>query len=185
MTVNVVGSLEPKMVPEDTTTSWQPGHHCVPTDTSPDLRQLQYQQSIDRKSRASSEGARRTSSLCGRELAEAGCESMQEWESKLFSKQVSQKHKCYQLSLEPWELGNQKWFQVWRSNQVFRLLILRDELANHVENENYWKADQKTQLWVSANISHGFWPWKEWILSEILLWYSFLKTELYKMACLQ
>lgn len=113
------------------------------------------------------------------------------WESgrtsKVLSKQLSHNHKSYQHvlgTLRAWEP------EVVLSVKIQPAKCLAPQTRrwfSHLENKDCGGAGEKTQPQGSRNIySASSAPWKECIISEILLWWFFPENRIfYKVVCLQ
>lgn len=150
--------------------AWISSHTCPFT---PDLRWLQYQWSRDGKVVIQEKGQKEPAALLGGGAWWGSL--MQLWESgrtpKVLSKQPSHNHKSYQYvlgTLRAWEP------EVVLSVKIQPAKSLAPQTRrwfSHLENEDCGGAGEKSQPQGSRNIySASSDPWKECIISEILLW---------------
>lgn len=189
MTATVLlGRAEPSTVPEDTAASRSLDIIAyLPIHAGPEVAAVPVVQRW--KSGHPREGAKRASSP-SREGARWGSLT-QLWESgrtpKVLSRQLSHNHKSYQHvlgTLRAWEP------EVVLSVKIQPAKSLAPQTRrwfSHLENEDCGGAGEKTQPQESRNIySASSDPWKEWIISEILLWWFSPENRIfYNVVCLQ
>lgn len=129
-----------------------------------------------------SKGRREPAALHGREPVRQSTGQTQERESgrtpQVLSKSLPHSHKFSQLVLGTLSAGEPEVVLRVKIQSAKSLAPQARRWFSHLENEDYGEADKKTQPGGHRNINYASPdPCKEWIISEILLWCFFLKTD--------